>query len=138
MHGFLKRWLILGLDKETHRIILGILKDQKAEGLKYQWDLERKLRNLNEKAKHLPVSWAEWCFCFSTHCLFVIAFLPRSNHFLISWLQAPSTVVLEAKMNKSLTASTFSPSICHGEHMYTCGWFIWIFGKTNTICKVWK
>ena len=28
-------------------------------------------------------------------------------------LQAPSTVVLEAKMKKSVTASTFSPSICH-------------------------
>ena len=23
-----------------------------------------------------------------------------------------------------------------GEHMYTCGGFIFIFGKTNTICKV--
>ena len=28
-------------------------------------------------------------------------------------LQAPSTVVLEAKMKKSVTASTFSPSICN-------------------------
>ena len=25
-----------------------------------------------------------------------------------------------------------------GEHMYTCGGFILIFGKTNTICKVQK
>jgi len=32
MHGFLKRWLISGLGKEMHRIILGILKDKKAEG----------------------------------------------------------------------------------------------------------
>ena len=32
---------------------------------------------------------------------FVLAFLPRSNYFLISWLQ------------KSITASTFPPSICH-------------------------
>ena len=23
-----------------------------------------------------------------------------------------------------------------GEHMYTCGCFIWIYGKINTICKV--
>ena len=23
-----------------------------------------------------------------------------------------------------------------GEHMYTCGGFIFVFGKTNTICKV--
>ena len=28
---------------------------------------------------------------------FVIAFLPRSKHLLISWLQSPSTVILEPK-----------------------------------------
>ena len=44
---------------------------------------------------------------------FVIAFLPRSNHLLISWLQSPSAVILELKKRKSVTASTFSPSICH-------------------------
>ena len=43
----------------------------------------------------------------------VIAFLPRSKHLLISWLQSLSTVILEAKKTKSVTASTFSPSICH-------------------------
>ena len=26
--------------------------------------------------------------------------------------------------------------VLDGEHMYTCGGFILIFGKTNTICKV--
>ena len=44
---------------------------------------------------------------------FVIAFLPRSKHLLISWLQSPSTVILEPKKIKSVTVSTFSPSICH-------------------------
>ena len=44
---------------------------------------------------------------------FVIAFLPRSKHLLISWLQSPSSVILEPKKIKSVTASTFSPSICH-------------------------
>ena len=39
---------------------------------------------------------------------FVIAFLPRSKHHLIFWLQSPSTVILEPKKIKSLTASTFS------------------------------
>ena len=29
----LKRWLISGLGKEMHKIILGIVKNQKAEGL---------------------------------------------------------------------------------------------------------
>ena len=44
---------------------------------------------------------------------FVIVFLPRSKHLLISWLQSPSAVILEPKKRKSVTASTFSPSICH-------------------------
>ena len=33
IHGFLKRRLISGLGKEMLKIILGIMKDQKAEGL---------------------------------------------------------------------------------------------------------
>ena len=44
---------------------------------------------------------------------FVIAFLPRSNHLLISWLQSLSAVILETKKRKSVTASTFFPFICH-------------------------
>ena len=44
---------------------------------------------------------------------FVIAFLPRSKHLLISWLQSPSAVILEPKKIKSVTVSTVSPSICH-------------------------
>ena len=44
---------------------------------------------------------------------FVIALLPRSKHLLISWLQSLSAVILEPKTVKSVTASTFSPSICH-------------------------
>ena len=43
----------------------------------------------------------------------VITFLPRSNCLLISWLQSPSAVILEPKKRKSVTVSTFSPSICH-------------------------
>ena len=43
----------------------------------------------------------------------VITFLPRSKCLLISWLQPPSAVILEAKIIKSDTASTVSPSICH-------------------------
>ena len=45
---------------------------------------------------------------------FVIAFLPRRKRLLISWLQSPSTVILEPKKMKSDTVSTFSPSIYHG------------------------
>ena len=42
-----------------------------------------------------------------------IAFLPRSKHLLISWLQSSSAVILEPKKLKSLTVSIISPSICH-------------------------
>ena len=53
------------------------------------------------------------CLCFSTQSRFVIAFLPRSSHLLISWLQSHSAVILEPKKRNSVTISTFSPSICH-------------------------
>ena len=43
----------------------------------------------------------------------VIAFLPRSKHLLISWLQSQSAVILEPPKVKSDTVSTVSPSICH-------------------------
>ena len=44
---------------------------------------------------------------------FVIAFLQRNKHLLISWLQSPSTVILEPKKIKSVTVSIVSSSICH-------------------------
>ena len=44
---------------------------------------------------------------------FVIAFLPRSKHLLISWLQSPSGLILEPKKIKYVTVSIVSPSICH-------------------------
>ena len=43
----------------------------------------------------------------------VIAFLPRSKHFWISWLQSLSKVILETKKIKCVTVSIVSPSICH-------------------------
>ena len=44
---------------------------------------------------------------------FVIAFLPRSNHLLISRLQLPSAVILESNKMKFFTVSNVSPFICH-------------------------
>ena len=41
----------------------------------------------------------------------VITFLTRSKYLLISWLQAPSVVILEPIKIKSDTVSTVSPSI---------------------------
>ena len=43
----------------------------------------------------------------------VIAFLPRSKRLLISWLQSPSTMILEPHKIKFVTVSIVSPSICH-------------------------
>ena len=42
-----------------------------------------------------------------------MAFLPRSKCLLISWLQSLFAVILKPNKIKSVTASTFSPSICH-------------------------
>ena len=56
--------------------------------------------------------WHNWVtFTFTSR--FAIAFLPRSNCFLISWLQSPSAMILEPKKIKSVTVSIVSPSICH-------------------------
>ena len=43
----------------------------------------------------------------------VITFLLRSKRLLISWLQSPSVVILEAPKIKSVAVSTVSPSISH-------------------------
>ena len=45
---------------------------------------------------------------FNTLSRFVIAFLPRSKHLLISWLQSPSAVILEPKKNE----------VCHCFHFF--------------------
>ena len=49
---------------------------------------------------------------FNMPSRFVVAFLPRSKHLLISCLQSPSAVILEPKKINSVTVSIFSPSIC--------------------------
>ena len=43
----------------------------------------------------------------------VITFLPRSKRLLISWLQSPSSVILEPQITKSDTVSLVSPSISY-------------------------
>ena len=50
---------------------------------------------------------------FNMLSLLVIAFLPRSKHLLISWLQSPSAVILEPKKIKSVAVLIVFPSICH-------------------------
>ena len=50
---------------------------------------------------------------FNMLSTFVIAFLSRSKGLLISWLQSPSTVILEPKKIKYVTVSNFAPYNCH-------------------------
>ena len=44
---------------------------------------------------------------------FVIAFLQKSKHLSISWLQSPSAVILEPMKIKSVTVFIIYPSICN-------------------------
>ena len=62
------------------------------------------------------IAWTRWTFVgkgmsllFNMLSRLVITFLPRSKHLLISWLQSPSTVILELPKIKSDTVSTVSP-----------------------------
>ena len=54
----------------------------------------------------------------------VIAFLLRSKHLLISWLQSPSAVILEIKRIKSLTVSIVSLSMCHLDQCMIGTWSV--------------
>ena len=50
---------------------------------------------------------------FNTLSRFVITFLLRSKHLLISWLKSLSAVILEPKKIKSITVCIVPPSIFH-------------------------
>ena len=49
----------------------------------------------------------EMSLLFNMLSRLIIAFLLRSKHLLISWLQSPSTEILEPKKIKSVTVSIF-------------------------------
>ena len=51
---------------------------------------------------------------------FVIAFLPRSKHLVISWLQSQSAVILELKKIKSVTVSIVSTCFLSGSDGTRC------------------
>ena len=53
------------------------------------------------------------CLLFNMLSRLVIAFLPRSKHLLISWLQSPSAVIWKPKKIKYVTISIVSLSVCH-------------------------
>ena len=68
----------------------------------------------------------------------VIAFLPRSKHLLISWLQSPSAVILEPKKIKSVTVSSVQ-----SHHFMANRWgnsvnSVWLyFGGLQNHCRWW-
>ena len=45
----------------------------------------------------------------------VIAFLQKSKHILISWLDSPSAMILETKKINLVIVSIVSPHMCHEE-----------------------
>ena len=57
------------------------------------------------------------CLLFNTLSRFVITFLPKNKRLLISWLQLPSTVLLEPKKIKSAIVSIFFP------HLFAMKWW---------------
>ena len=69
--------------------------------------------SIHDYWKNHHFDYMDLCWLFNMISRFVIVFLPRSKHLLISWLQSWSAVILEPKKRKSVTASTFSHSICN-------------------------
>ena len=64
---------------------------------------------------------------------FVMAFLPRNKHLLISWLQSPATVILEPKKTKSFTVLIVSPSTYHeGMRPYAIVLVFWMLSFKPT------
>ena len=68
------------------------------------WDLKK---GKDQLAGPLDQEWGRWQWG-PLLSRFVIAFLLRSKRLLISWLQSPSSVILEPKKMKSVTVSLFS------------------------------
>ena len=67
----------------------------------------------NHSFDQMNLCWQSNVSAFNMLSRFVVAFLPRSKHVLISWLQSLSAVILEPPKIKSLIVSIVSPSICH-------------------------
>ena len=59
----------------------------------------------------MDLCWQSNVSTFNKLSRLVITFLPRSKCLLISWLQSPSSVILEPPKIKSNTVSTFFPSV---------------------------
>ena len=85
--------------------LVGVLPFLWSSSYNHTWPLGRLQPDYMALCRHMSLF-------FITLSRFVIAFLPRSNFLLVSWLQSPSTVILEPKKRKYVFTSTFPPSIC--------------------------
>ena len=57
------------------------------------------------------------CLLFNMPSRFAIAFLSRSKHLLISWLQSPSTVILEPRNIKSVNGMAVPKCVSMFRHL---------------------
>ena len=62
----------------------------------------------NHSFDQMDLFWLVMSLLFNMPSNLVTTFLPRRKRLLISWLQSPSAVILEAPKIKSLTVSTVS------------------------------
>ena len=67
----------------------------------------------NHGFSYTDLCWQRDVLLFNMLSRFIIAFLPRTKCLLMLWLQSRSAVILEPKEIKSVTVSTFSPSVYH-------------------------
>ena len=77
---------------------------------------------------------------FNTLSSFVIAFLPRRERLLISWLQSLSTVILKPKKIKPVTVCTFPPSVFIFLDFleFTVQWEETVIPVLSTILAAWR
>ena len=115
----IQNWFSLGLtglislqSKGLSRVFSNNTTVQKHQFLRWAFFMAQLSHPYTTIGKIIPLT--RWTFVgkamsllFNMLSKLVIAFLPRSRHLLISWLQSPSAVILEPKKIKSVTVSIF-------------------------------
>ena len=91
--------------ESNNSLVLSFLYDPTLTSIRNDWK--------NHSFDYMDLVSKVMSLLFNMLSSFVTAFLPRSKYLLISWVQSLFTVILEPKKIKSVSASTFYPSICH-------------------------